>query len=350
MSGTSTKRSDGIPRAYARGSFSKTALQTPGLFRYNATQMGAFLLAFLLVTIIPLAGGVLIALLLREIHIRHPLPLGGTIGPRKPPKVKARPAEIREMPIDPDEAKAFNSYVFGEDPPDKPQESASTVSSASDETAGFDDDSAGDVASLLNTMTSATPKPKPHDDESIIEASAQSKTEAQSGLKEITDDLDFDDIQALMDALPGDKMDPAQELSAVQPGVQADDAISLMAKELLGENFSSDAVEKQSDENQSDETPSNEEQSEQIRESLPPLELDIQEDESGTVQVSSPFFAHVIPQLAEITIPETILSTFSNDWIQESGSTGCTLDGDPSQFCFTEESRPLLVRKRKSAR
>jgi len=55
----------------------------------------------LLVIVIPLAEGALLALLLRDVYIRHPLPLGGTIVPRwwNPPKpaVKATESAQRQL-------------------------------------------------------------------------------------------------------------------------------------------------------------------------------------------------------------------------------------------------------------
>jgi hypothetical protein len=76
--------------------------------------------------------------------------------------------------------------------------------------------------------------------------------------------------------------------------------------------------------------------------------LDVQEDESGTVQVSSPFMFNVVPQLADFAVPQTIFSTFSNDWIQESGSMSDSVENDVAKFCYTEESRPMFVRKKKT--
>jgi hypothetical protein len=54
-----------------------------------------------------------------------------------------------------------------------------------------------------------------------------------------------------------------------------------------------------------------------------------------------------VPQLAEFAIPQTVLPTFSDNWIQEAGTTAESNGEDAAKFCFTEESIPLFVRKKK---
>ena len=322
--------------------------------------MATYLLVLLLVIVFGLAWGALVTLMLREIHIRHPLPLGGTIGARKPSKTKstitgnadtekadAETPEVAETAHESVVADSFSNTEIGNilspgdpsiEPPSEGQDAMPVDASVFDGTESIPENLP--INDTLEAMIAQTSQTLPDDFERIIEESAKPDEE----IRALTDNLDLDDLRALDEALggaqPGKKFDFSQELGA-QPGKKIDfsqeldesvDAVSSTAKEVLGEDFDFDALEKQA---------------EQVRQSLQPLALDVLEDESGTVQVSSPFMAYV-PQLADISLPQTILPTFSSDWIQESGGTSEPLEGDPALFCFTEESRPMFVRKKKS--
>jgi hypothetical protein len=135
-------------------------------------------------------------------------------------------------------------------------------------------------------------------------------------------------LEDLAAALPKAKIDFTQELETAPeaPG----EPISPMAKELLGENFDFDALEQQT------------------QQTSAAVMLDVQTDETGVVQVSSPFLFADSPQLADFAAPQMISSTFSGDWIQESGSMIEPIEADASNFCFTEELQPMFVRKKRA--
>jgi len=316
--------------------------------------MGAFMLGLLLVVVMGLASGALLALVLREIHIRHPLPLGGTIGPRPSPK-KAEASitettegaetiedvEAQEKPTESIEGDTFSDslvdnilHPFDASPvnsADAEQEKEPVSVDAS----VFDGTSIPEnlppVGDTLAAMTAEVSPSIPSDFENLIEESAKPESEVLSKLP-LTDDFNLDDLRELEDALPGEKekIDFSQELDTEQ---EFADSVPSMAKEVLGENYDFDALEQQVG---------------MLKQSFQPPVLDVLEDETGTVQVSSPFMAHVIPQIADIAVPQTVLSTFSSDWIQELGGATEMMEGDLSQFCFTEESRPMLAKKKKN--
>jgi len=322
--------------------------------------MGMFFLALLFVVVIPLAEGWLLALVLRELHIRHPLPLGGTIGVRQtaapnahtaegahtaePHTTEAHTAAEGETPpkdaegtslIDAENAEllaALTGMMDGTFPSAEPanedesQEIPHEKTSVFDGTANIPENLP--ISNILEAMTAETSTAIPDDFERRIEESAQPDDEVLSALRAFGDDMDHEALQALAEALPGTKIDFSQEAEPEESS-----AVSPMAKELLGEQFDFDALERQAD---------------QLKQSSQPPVLDVLEDESGVVQVSSPFMS-ATSQLAGFATPQTVLPAFSSDWIQESGITSELIEGDPSQFCYTEESRPMFVRKKKNA-
>jgi hypothetical protein len=306
--------------------------------------MNVYLLVFLWVMVIPLAEGVLFALWLREVHARHPLPLGGVIatGRATPSANVSLPAA---EPVDTENApEATESPVPPEPAAEEPRETTPPEASPKEpsEVSVFDGTEKipqnMPVNEILEKMTTASPQEIPNDFEHRIESSARSEDELHSGIQHtIMDDMDENDLAALAGALPRDNIDFKKELETDSDNVEE---ISSTAKEVLGEDFDLDALETQATEfatalaekKESTEIP-----------------LDVQENETGTIQVSSPFATNVSPQLAEFIIPQTIFSTFSDDWIQEAGDAAETIAGDPENFCFTEESRPMFIRKKKSS-
>ena len=304
--------------------------------------MGTFLLLFFLVIVIPPVTGAMLALVLREIHIRHPLPLGGTIGPRKPSKNKRDAAEIDnyDSEIAEQTEAATETSEDGTPSDDLAEESPSSGPEGQEDkpaTTSFFDEARNipenlPISNVLDEMMAETTPTNPDDFENLIEQSAKTNAEVLAELREITNDMDMDDLLDLENALlnnsPRAKIDfPLTH----ETGMESGDADPSLAKEVLGEHFDFDILEQQSN---------------QAKQSQQPLELDIQVGETGTVQVSCHFMAHVIPQLADIEVQEAILPTFSSDWIQESGGTSEPLQGDPTQFCFTEEV-PMVARKKK---
>jgi len=183
----------------------------------------------------------------------------------------------------------------------------------------------------------------------------------------IEDDLDQADLQALADALPGKKIDFSKEIEMDSP---VSEPISPTIKEVLGDNFDFQALEQQIQESTEsveqtadgmEQTADGRQQTAECDEPLPsasevdtavyPVDvpLDVREDESGTVQVSSPFMLDVSSPFATgFSVPQTVFPTFSNDLLQESRSTAELMTGDITQFCFSEESQPMFTRKRKS--
>ena len=319
--------------------------------------MWSFLTVILIVVPLSLFWGALLALVLRELHIRHPLPLGGTIGQRKPSKTQnntaenstaeiTEDAEGQETATEPTEDDALveisnllasSSVVLPKKEPVAP-DPAEVPTENNTEISVFDEaeniPKHWPIGEVLESMTSEVSPTIPSDFERIIEESSQPNGDVLSELRTLTDDLDLDDLRALDEALPGGrKIDFSEELET-EHELETSEAVPSMAQELLGENFNIDALA---------------EQAKQLKESLQPPVLDIQEDATGTVQVSSPFI-NAVPQLADFSVPETIMSSFSSDWIQEAGGMSEPIAGDLSQFCFTEESRPMFVKKKKNVR
>jgi len=334
-----------------------------------------FFLVLLFVVFIPLAEGALLALALRELYIRHPLPLGGAIPSLIPPKPAeaaqtAEPIAIQDITDEPaaavPDAAADSGHIqeapdIQAAPADVPADAAPSEYPASEQNEPLHSgisvfEEAGSVpdhlpvSNLLESMTGEASVIIPSDLENRIDASALSADEIPEELHVPHDDLNPDLLQelaeALTEALPQTKIDFTQEL---ETDPEQTDAVSPMAKELLGENFDFDALEQQSKQaKQSFQflTPAGAENS---ADDSAKTALDIQENESGTVQVSSPFVFSISPQLAGLTAPETIVSTFSNDWVQETTSTADEMmAGEASRFCFSEELRPMFVRRSKS--
>ena len=341
-----------------------------------------FFLVLLLVVFLPLAEGALFALALRELYIRHPLPLGGIIPALKPPQPTdaAQTADDVEIQDITPESVVITEAVLNAAADGGNVQEASNVQAASPTDApvkGVPPESpaneqgeplhsgisvfeeAGSVPdhlpvnNLLESMTAEASVIIPSDLENRIDALALSADAIPEELHTHPDDTNPDHLQELADALteslPQTKIDFSQELEAAP---ELADAFSPMAKELLGENFDFDALEQQSKQAKQSiqvPVPADNADDEHSTTDSREIALDIQEDESGTVQVSSPFVVSVAPQLADFTTPQTIVSTFSDDWIQETNSTADEMMlGDPARFCFSEESRPMFVRRSKS--
>ena len=442
--------------------------------------MMVFLLAFLFIIVIPLAQGALLALLLREIHARHPLPLGGAIAvfppPPKPPADSAKiqnenqesTAESAESAKgDAANVEEIKTILNGISSPEqaaagKPENTVPPDVSVFDGSKNTSENL--HVNDALDSMTAAKPAAIPDGFERRIEEEAAHASESiPPELQEPSDDMNNDDLQALSEALPGTKIDFTQELEKSPDNA---DAISPMAKELLGENFDFAALEQQAKETSNilapdpsggtsekdstktdsgsadtnsantnsantdsantdsantdsantnsantdsantnsantdsantdstntdstntdsantdstntdstntdstntdstntdsantdsantDSANTNSANTDLANTDLADTDLaaaaiDVQEDESGNVQASSPFMFSATPQLAELTKPQTILSTFSDDWIQKMDGTIAPIEGDISKFCFTEEPIPMFVRKK----
>jgi len=338
--------------------------------------MDIFLLlwAILVVILIPLAAGALFALVLREIYVRYPLPL---VDPelfiRKPAKRQAELADASEEQETPDE-----SVVSDMTENEEHTESSETESVDEEKTPPPDGASVFDgsenipndlpVNETLDSMIAAHSTIVPDDLEHRIEESARLKEELPH---EIYDEMDRDDLNDLVAALPKTTVDFADES---EMDAETSEAISPMAKELLGENFDFDGLEKEAKQaKEAKETTEAKETKQPFRFLVPDngtdeaeaadatdsvdsvdsvdsaeVALDIQEDEAGTVQVLSPFLAADSPQFADFTTPQTILPTFSGDWVQETGGAVEPVEGETSNFCFTEESQPMFIRKKRA--
>ena len=330
--------------------------------------MGVFVLGFLFVIVMPLAEGVLLALLFREMCNRPSLalPLGGRIVPiwwkqhNPTPKIAPPISDSEDISTEVENTEGTPEVPVASAPAlDTPQQTAQPVANADSElqpniqepvpsgVSVFDGTQNVPenlmVGNVLDAMTMETPAVSLQDFERIVDASARSEDAISDVNDASADDMNMDDLQALADALPGTKIDFSQEIDYEESG-----EMHLMEKELLGEDFDLEALEQQA---------------QQVKESLGGAAttggtnedtmlaeqmLDVREDTStGTVQVSSPFMIDAVPQFADFAVPQTILPTFSNNWIQEAGTAAESGEEDIAKFCFTEESIPLFARKKK---
>ena len=190
------------------------------------------------------------------------------------------------------------------------------------------------VSNVLDLMTAESSAIVPNYLENRIEESAQQKDKFPSGLH---DDINPDELNDFAAALLKTKIDFSQE---DEISSEISEPISPMAKELLGDDFDFDALEKQAKQSSAALASVNGNNAE--------MTLDIQEDAFGIVHVSSPFPFVDSLTFADFGVPQTVLSSFSDDWIQESGNTAESEGGDAVNFCFTEELQPMFVRKKKA--
>lgn len=307
--------------------------------------MGVYSLALLFVFVIPIAKGVLLTLLLREVYTRHPLPLGGTIGPRKPRRPTSiesvettdessteETAETENNTEEPNEStfpipESIAAELSVNEP--APKEPITTDNAAAP--AGVDVfkeaekvPEALNISSVLEAMTAETSATLPNDLENRIEASSQHIDKFYSEILDDDDDAGGQQIPAKQQ--PSTPIDFAREL---EEDPEHTGTVSSLAKEMFGENYDFDALEQ---------TAGDQRQT---------AALDIRE-EAGTVQVISSYTFDTAPQYADFAMPQTVLPTFSADWIQEPNSTNGWSEGDAAKFCFTEELRPMFSRKKKN--
>ena len=308
--------------------------------------------------VLPLVQGVLLALVLREVHLRHPLSLGGSLTPPKQQNIPVtNTAEIQETSEEPGLDSTIDVEKFSEElktlmiphqnlsTTSSTEESKVPISSAVSVFDGISNTSDNlPITEVLHSMIAEAPAGIPNDFENRIEENALSKAETQSGILKINDDMDVNDLAALAAALPRKKINFAQEL---ETDSAVSSAISPMAKEVLGENFDFEELESQSEKLAELAKAANTKDI-SLNTVSAEVPLDVQENNAGTVQVSSPFMLGISSQLADFIESQMILPTFSNDWIQETGNTVESIEGDMSKFCFTEESQPMFVRKKKT--
>ena len=309
--------------------------------------MSVFFLIMTAVIFIPFAEGALLALLLREVYARHPLPLvePGYVNLWLQAKPEPNPEVVEEQATSAESATGDPTTPEGiAEGTQSPTAEATNENNASSppETSVFEGTKnapAGlPVNAVLNSMTAEVSGDVPQDLESRIEETTRIKDGIPQDLNHIKDDLDLDDLNDLEAALPKSKIDFKQEQEpATAP--DASEAISPMAKELLGENFDFDALEQQATKSHANLIPTNDTNAEVLAEGT----LDIQDDHTGVVQVSSPFLCSDAPQFAELSTPQTILPTFSDDWIQVIEPA----ESDAEHFSFTEELQPMFVRKKR---
>ena len=295
--------------------------------------MGPVLLVILVLILMPLATGALLALVLREVHVRHPLPLveSGYVNAWQRPKPQGRVAESVEEqePTAESVTDAVAETGETEATPEPPPAEATGEEdgqppgeiSVFKNVANIPKDLP--ISDVLDSMLSAVSTTVPSDLESRVEESTRLKDGLPQDARHIRDDLDLDDLEDLAAALPKSKIDFTQE---VESETDTHETISTMAKELLGEDFDFDALEAQS------------------YHSPPAVSLDVREDAPGLVQVSSPFLSADAPQFADFAESQTVFSTFSDDWIQVIEPT----EEDAADYCFTAESQPMFVRKKKA--
>ena len=313
--------------------------------------MGALLLVMLFVTFVPLAEGVLLAFLLREVYARHPLPLvePGYINAwyRPPSKIvdptegQVATAESATGDVTSEEKTADNAEIPAAPTSSEsaPQPTEASVFDGSENVAKY-----LPVNEALDSMTAEKSENVPHDLENRVEESTRLKDGVPNEMSHIKDDLDLDDLEDLAAALPKTNIDFTQEHEPDQEAHEPDDheKIVPLAKELLGENFDFNALEQ--DKPHWVHVPVHDTNAENSVE----ITVDVQEDNQGGIQVSSPFLYTEAPQLADFSMPQMILPTFSDDWIQESDNIIEPTTENVANFCFTEESPPMFVRKKKA--
>jgi hypothetical protein len=292
--------------------------------------MGSLLLVILVLTLMPLAAGALLALVLREIHGRHPLPLvePGYVNAWRRPEPKILTPEPAEEP-GPTDAVAEPGETAAQPEPLSAEAAVHEDAPLPGETSVFGKTTNVPnnlpISDVLDSMIAEVSSTIPDDLESRIEESTQLKDGLPQEVQHIRDDLDLDDLEDLAAALPKSKIDFSQEGDA---DPEAAEPILPLAKELLGEHFNFDSLEQQA------------------KQHAAAIILDIQEKTPGLVQVSSPFLTADSSLLADLAEPQTVFSTFSDDWIQIIEPT--EEEEDAAHFCFTEESLPMFVRKKKA--
>ena len=318
--------------------------------------MGVLLWGVLIVIIIPHAYGALFALLLRELHVRHPLPLGGTIGIR-PSKVKPENAELAEeqdmlpdsavftKPPLTDEADTENSPVestapdAAELPPEDalPAETANEeLPTAPPEVSVFDDAdhhaTGWSIGDLLESMTAEASTIIPNDLEGRIEEKALSSDDMPPEWHSHSDEGKQNNVQALAAAMPGTKIDFTQE-SETTPELA--EPIAPMVKELFGENFDFNAFEERTRLEKQSLHSAETDTSEHTTSAA--TVLDVQEDVPGMVNIL-PVTFDATPQLADFAEPQTILPIYSDDWVEATNSTDESIEGNVEELFFTEGS------------
>ena len=293
--------------------------------------------------------------------MRHPLPL---VEPgRYRPKPAKREAEvagtnaIQEPAAQSAVGNAADNGKMAESAEPPPAQSANTENVPSHSDVSVFDGSANipkdlPVSDALQAMMAEVLEAVPADFEHRIEELARPKDELPQEIHNINDEGDGKSLADLAVASPKTPIDFTQELGTNSETAET----SSLAKELLGENFDVGKLKKQAKESSKDSAPvpdqaqenTTKDSAEDAPEDSTEVAFDIQTTESGVVQVSSPFLCMNTPQLADFTEPQTIFSTFSNDWVQEAGSVTEPVEGDASTFCFAEESQPMFIRKRKA--
>ncbi|MDR0521490.1 MAG: hypothetical protein LBH00_06515 [Planctomycetaceae bacterium] len=318
--------------------------------------MGVFLLAFFFTVLLPFGEGVLLALLLREVHLRHPLPLGGRIPTGKSPQVK-EPQTVQNPPpaAVPSPAEPAET-VSSTDLPPETENVTQPNSSVFDNTASLS--ATLQIQEVLNAMTAPDPAILPHDMEKRIEASSQPDT-ARMQERNFGGDMDDDDLAALEAALPGPKPAAKIDFAAdIEPESQPADNISPMAKELLGENFDfetleSNALNSRRDEMPAADIPDNEfPAAEDVSAERPaeiPPSMPVQENGSGVVQVLCSPATDILPSWEKTEEDQTVLPAFLPNWVQECDAAAVMPAENSGQFFFTEEMRPMFVRKKKTS-
>ncbi|MDR3183203.1 MAG: hypothetical protein LBT89_09855 [Planctomycetaceae bacterium] len=324
--------------------------------------MGTFFLTLLFVVVIPLAEGGLLALVLREVYNRYPLPLGEIVETIDTPELHendsdtSEPAGNLSNAVSSGEAaqeaaqsgsKAkwdFDNIDAASDLdilsqmgvrnvaslPQSETENSETSDAAASPTAPPPDvidvfDNAGTIPAdlpvedALNSMFSDEPPGAPSDFDDLAETpQADSLQDIQQQID--ADDLDFSgdageseaqQIDALRQTMPAETIDFAAEQEYRQDDAQMSETV----KELLGSDFNMEELMSR--------IPDKEEPA--VSAVKPESLLQIQEPQPGTLQVQCGWSgSDELPALAEVIMP-----SFSGDWV------------------FTEESRPMFVRKRK---
>jgi hypothetical protein len=349
--------------------------------------MGVVFLAILFVILIPFAEGGLLALMLRGIHLQHPLPISDPILMETEPE-----ASLEDEPLIPEESAEANqqkgwfeeklSTDWGKElglesggnnvqaahveptapePPPAGQPADLPVSV-------FDGDNqtSNDVPvdSILNSMLGGNRAEVPQDFESRV---AETEPDADAQLQQLEQEHD----QSYEDA----ELEKILKTTSTEIPIEFNENelpdFSPMAKELLGKDFDFNSLKTLTAQSEVQSEVQPETQSETQSKVQPALQsgtqpevsklpatslavlpitfsIEAQELEPGVFQASaSPFITGDLPELSALSA-ETVISSFPDTWVQEADTELDSADV-AKQYSFTEESRPMLVRKKKKS-
>jgi hypothetical protein len=315
--------------------------------------MAVFLLAFLFVIVIPLAEGGLLALFLRDLYNKHPLPLGEIIGivdeddeaPPAEPVARNQTEEPQQGFIDAGE-EIDEEMLSALSPLDRMKTSVFETQAAEAQATEPQVDVFADAGNIptgvpvddaLNAMLAPVPTAASTDMDDIVQ-----KPATDDGWKDLQNNVDDEDafdeseaqqIESLLETMPQNTVNLEAELQD-HPNSEV---ISATAQELLGTDFDVDALMAHKPSVAAATGTSGDGTVAQTV---------MEEPAAGFVRASSiPTAGAELPAESEVIMP-----TFSVDFVQDTpifaASESVTVD--MPQLFFTEELKPMFSRKRRT--